>query len=223
MGEYYAERLSADRLRRCYDLATPAVRRFLEAEIEFVLARITPGDRVLDLGCGYGRVTSRLLEVTERVVGVDTSPASLAAAGEDRACTAARFARMNAARLAFAADTFDVVLCLQNGISAFHEDPLTLLAEAIRVTAPGGRIFFATYAESFWEERLAWFEIQARHGLVGEIDRERTGAGRIVCRDGFTATTTTPEEFVSWGGELGFVPRLTEVEGSSLICELIGA
>ena len=53
MGEtlsgYYSEKLSAERLRRVYDLAPARVKRYLDAEIEFVLKRINPGDRVLEL------------------------------------------------------------------------------------------------------------------------------------------------------------------------------
>ena len=53
MGEtlsgYYSEKLSAERLRRVYDLAPARVKRYLDSEIEFVLKRINPGDRVLEL------------------------------------------------------------------------------------------------------------------------------------------------------------------------------
>jgi hypothetical protein len=34
---YYSERLAAERLRACYDLAPPRTSAYLEAEIEFVL------------------------------------------------------------------------------------------------------------------------------------------------------------------------------------------
>jgi len=42
MPGYYIERLAAERLRACYDLAPPRTKAYLEAEIEFVLAKRRP-------------------------------------------------------------------------------------------------------------------------------------------------------------------------------------
>ena len=219
--DYYSEKLSSERLRRCYAVASPRVKRFLEAEIDFACDRIAPGDRVLDLGCGYGRLIPRLAAGAGRVVGIDSSLESLRLARENAGAEGERrLAVMNAVRLGFPNGSFDAVLCLQNGISAFHEDPLALLAEALRVTASRGKVLFSSYAEAFWEHRLAWFETQANHGLLGEIDRERTGNGVIVGKDGFTATTARPEDFERWSRALDVIPVLTEVDGSSLFCEL---
>ena len=53
---YYAQKLSADRLDRVYAIACPRVRQYLQAEMDHVQAAIRPGDRVLELGCGTGRV-----------------------------------------------------------------------------------------------------------------------------------------------------------------------
>ena len=39
-----------------------------------------PGERILDLGCGDGQLTARLLTAGADVVGVDASPAMVAAA-----------------------------------------------------------------------------------------------------------------------------------------------
>ena len=36
MTSYYADNLSGSRLQRCYDVASPRVKRYLEAEIEHV-------------------------------------------------------------------------------------------------------------------------------------------------------------------------------------------
>jgi len=57
---YYSEKLSAERLRRVYEIAPPRVRRYLEAETEHILSRIRRSDTVVELGCGYGRVLARI-------------------------------------------------------------------------------------------------------------------------------------------------------------------
>lgn len=135
-GSYYSQKLSGERLKLCYSIAPPRVKQYLEAEVDFVLTKIKPSDKVLELGCGYGRV------------------------------------------------------------------------------------LLSSYAERFWEDRLAWFLLQAEHGLIGEIDEENTGEGLIVCKDGFKAKTVTAQEFRILASELGLVPIVTEVDGSSLFCEL---
>jgi SAM-dependent methyltransferase len=208
-------------LRRVYEIAAPRVQQYLRAEIEFVLQRIKPHDRVLELGCGYGRVLQALVVKTKTVFGIDTSPGSLRLAKNMPAGSSFRLAVMNAVATAFKPARFDVTVCIQNGISAFQVDPQDLLVEALRITRPGGCALFSSYAESFWPHRLDWFRAQADHGLVGEIDETATGNGVIVCRDGFRARTVGPEAFKHLTDRLGLHAAVTVVDDSSVFCEMI--
>ena len=218
--DYYAKKLSAERLRKVYEVASPRVRQYLEEEIRFVLDRIAPDARVLELGCGYGRVLERLASRTKKIVGIDTSWESLKiAAQQGRA--GSMLALMNAVSLGFAEKTFDLVVCIQNGISAFKVEPLDLMREAVRVTRAGGRVLFSSYSESFWPQRVEWFREQAGHGLLGEIDEEATGNGVIVCKDGFKATTFSPDDFLALASSLGLTAEIFEVDESSIFCEII--
>jgi SAM-dependent methyltransferase len=221
MGGYYAEKLAAERLRACYALAPPRVRAYLEAEIEFVLARAAPSDVALELGCGYGRVLERVLPRVKRLAGVDTSRPSLALARESLPSGAAlHLLAMDASQTGFRDRVFDLTFCVQNGICAFGVDPLALFREAVRITRPGGTVLFSSYAERFWPDRLEWFRAQAVHGLIGPIDEEATGDGVIVCRDGLRLATMHPAGFTSLAAALGLEPRLADVAGSCVFCEL---
>jgi ubiquinone/menaquinone biosynthesis C-methylase UbiE len=221
MSGYYEERLAADRLKRVYEVASSRIRRYLEAELEHLLSRIKAGGLVLDLGCGYGRTLPALVRRAGRVVGIDNSTASLRLARESIVPGGnCGLVAMNAAELAFPPDVFDVVSCIQNGISAFHVDRSMLVRECVRVVKTDGLVLLSSYAEGFWPDRLEWFERQAEEGLLGEIDRERTGDGTIVCRDGFTATTVGGEEFLSLCDGLPVRVEIVEVDGSSLFCEI---
>jgi len=218
--DYYAKKLSAERLRKVYEIASPRVRQYLEEEIRFVLDRIEADALVLELGCGYGRVLERLASKTKRIAGIDTSWESLRmAAAEDRG--GFMLALMNAAFLGFADKTFDLVACIQNGISAFKVDPLDLMREAVRVTRPGGRVLLSSYSQKFWPHRLEWFREQARHGLLGEIDEAATGNGVIACKDGFRATTFSADAFLALASRLGLAAEIFEVDESSVFCEII--
>jgi SAM-dependent methyltransferase len=221
MGSYYKRTLSAERLRLCYEAAPPRIQQYLEAEIEFVLAKIKAGDSVLELGCGYGRVLPKLLKNAKTVVGIDSSDASLhLAQTEIGGLPFLYLLEMDAADLGFKQGQFDMVACIQNGLSAFHIDQRRLIIEAIRVARPGGTVLFSSYSERFWNERLDWFRLQSRLGLIGEIDAAATGNGIIVCKDGFRASTISPDMFISLASCLNIDPTFTEVDGSSIFIEI---
>ena len=222
MHGYYSAKLAGERLRKCYDLASARVLQYLEAETAFVLSRLCPGDQALELGCGYGRFAVRLCDIAKRVVGIDTSLESLMLARRlDRRSLRCQFALMDASALALANDEFDVVVCVQNGLSAFAVDPTLVLAEALRVTRSGGRILLSSYSASFWPERLRWFESQATAGLVGTIDYDHTRDGVIVCQDGFRAKTFSPDAFRFLCDGFGLSPVITTVDESSVFCEIV--
>lgn len=222
MSGYYATRLSAERLQRCYDVAPPRIQQYLAAEIEFVLARSEATHRVLELGCGYGRAMDLIAPHVKLVDGVDTSDESLECArtylSKHHNCS---IHAMDASHMNFDDGVFDLVICIQNGISAFHVEPIQLIHEALRVTRRGGGCaMFSTYAASIWSDRLEWFRRQAEEGLIGPIDEVRTGNGTIVCTDGFCATTFSKTELRAKCEQIGADCTITEIDQSSLFCEV---
>jgi SAM-dependent methyltransferase len=220
--DYYSERLSAERLRRCYEIAPPRVVQYLVAELGHVQQAICKGDTVLELGCGYGRILPALAVKAGFVFGIDSSLESLFLARElSDGILNIWLACMNAVKMGFADNLFDKVFCVQNGISAFHVDQRKLICECIRVTKPGGIVFLSSYSERFWDYRLEWFELQSQAGLLGEIDYDKTGKGEIVCKDGFTATTVGPDEFLSLISSFDVESRIVEVDESSIFCEIV--
>jgi len=193
----------------------------MQAEVDFVLSRIHEGDKVLDLGCGYGRIIPHLLQKAGLVFGIDISYENinygkLFLHGVQK-CV---LMEMDAGNLKFPDKIFDTIICIQNGISAFKVEPLQLLKQSIRVIKPGGKVLFSTYSHKIWKDRLEWFRMQAGEGLLGEIDEKKTCNGNIVCKDGFTATTFTPLQFQKLAEAAGQKAVMTEADDSVLFCEI---
>ncbi len=219
MREYYSKKLSANKLKRCYDIASPRIKQYLKAEINFVLEQIRSTDKVLELGCGYGRVLKELAIKASKVVGIDTSFESLELAKEFlQDSKNIEIHQMNANSLSFKEDVFDVVIAIQNGISAFKVEPEVLLRESLRITKRNGKIILSSYSENFWEERLKWFIQQSEEDLLGEIDFEKTGNGSIVCKDGFIATTFTKKDFQNLLQRMNLKGAIQEIDMSSIFC-----
>lgn len=195
--------------------------QYLVAEIEHILQHIESTDDVLELGCGYGRVLHHLVDVTKNITGIDTSKESLELAMHSpRLRNTCHLAQMNARTLAFHDDSFDKIICIQNGISALSVDPIELITESVRVTKSGGKCLFSSYSERFWNHRLEWFKMQSESGLLGEIDWDKTRDGVIICKDGFKATTFSKEDLMKITASLGMSAEIVEVDHSSIFCEI---
>lgn len=214
---YYTKHLAGARLARCYDLAPPRIHQYLEAEILFVSRHLQDDCSFLELGCGTGRVLRRLSPRPKRMVGIDTSLDSLRFAQKLLAGASAELIQTDAVCLGLGDASFDMTVCVQNGISAIGDvDRRQVVREALRVTRAGGIVLFSTYTDAFWEHRLQWFRLQAAQGLLGEVDESRTRDGVIVCRDGFRATTLRPEELQEMADGLEASVTLEETDQSSL-------
>jgi len=220
MKDYYIDNLSGNHLHRVYGLADERVKRYLQREIDFFRERISRGDQVLELGCGYGRILKALASDTHITEGIDNSPGNIELAGEYlHSEPGTRVRLMSVDDLEFPDNSFDLVLCAQNGLSAFGLDPLIVVREAIRVTKRDGRLYCCTYADSFWPGRLQWFHNQADAGLLGAIDEAKTGNGVIACVDGFISTSMTEVQFREIASTLNLAVDIVELSSGSLISE----
>ncbi len=102
------------------------------------LAGVAPGQRVLDVGCGPGALTTELVERVgpESVSAVDPSESFVAAARARHPDVDIH--QESAERLSYPDDTFDASLAQL--VVHFMSDPVAGLTEMRRVTRPGGRV-----------------------------------------------------------------------------------
>ncbi|MDD2206972.1 MAG: class I SAM-dependent methyltransferase [Aminobacterium sp.] len=220
MSNYYAEKLNSMKLFQVYDTKIDRVKQYFREELNFVRRDLHGYERVLELGCGYGRIMKELAPNVGTLVGIDISPDSVRL-GEEylKDCPNCEIKVMDAHNLQFD-EPFDIVLCLQNGISALKGKEKNLIDQSLKVLVPGGKAYFSTYSAKFWNHRVAWFQEQADKGLLGELDMEKTKNGHIECKDGFVANTYTFEDFQRFAEESGCRYKIEEVDESSLFLVL---
>lgn len=111
-----------------------------ERGITLEMLAISPGDSVLDVGCGTGNYTRHLAEAAGDglVVGIDASqPMTARAAGLGGGANLA-YVRGDACALPFGDGEFDRVCSV--GVIHMIGEPMKALAEMVRVLAPGGRL-----------------------------------------------------------------------------------
>lgn len=122
-------------------LPAKAVNAFAGVGYHFGLARLAPGERVLDLGCGSGMdVFAAAVQVGPRgaVTGVDITAEQLANAERVRRAPNVSLLRARIEDLPFADASFDVVI--SNGVVNLAADKRRVFREAARVLRPGGRL-----------------------------------------------------------------------------------
>jgi arsenite methyltransferase len=124
-----------------------AVESFAGVANPWELGRLTPGERVLDLGSGAGTdslVAAQMVGEQGSVTGIDMTPEMLTkartAAAEMGASNVA-FVESEAERLPFPDESFDVVI--SNGVIDLIPDKDAVFAELFRVLVPGGRLQLA--------------------------------------------------------------------------------
>jgi SAM-dependent methyltransferase len=108
-------------------------------------ARVRPGQRVLDVGCGTGVAAITAARLDADVYGVDLTPQLLQCARENSAIAETRvdWREGDAEQLPYEDAGFDVVLS-QFG-HMFAPRPEMATREMLRVLKPGGTIAFATW------------------------------------------------------------------------------
>jgi len=215
-SNYYSEKLNSQKLVKVYDTMIPRVKQYLDAEISFVRSQLNGNEKVLELGAGYGRIIKELAGYCSSIIGIDISDDNVSFGKEYLKDTPnAEIITADTHSLALE-EKFDTLLCLQNGLSAMKITSPELIEKLLGMVASGGKAYFSTYSANFWEYRLMWFEEQVEKGLLGELDPDKTKDGIITCKDGFKATTHTPEALDAIGRMSGYRHEILEIDSSSV-------
>ncbi len=136
--------------------------------------RIPELGQILDIGSGTGALALAMTELRPRcrVVGVDLSDEYVAFARSRARNGRVRFETADAQNLPFAAGSFDAAASLL--VFNFIPDPSKALAEARRVTRPGGFVSAAVwdYGQGMRMLRLFWEAAAALDPAAGRLDEK---------------------------------------------------
>jgi len=180
-----------------------------DLEVVLRLLGLQPGQRVLEVGCGYGWVSRAIWDA-----------ADVSWVGMDRSADMIESLRLAAPRrgsstfvgdgrsLPFRAGSFDSVLC--TGVLMHVREDLDTVRELVRVLRPGGRLVVSvnnalspySLPVRVWNGRKQGFIQQFRNPFSIRRFLHACGVGRIeVAGDGIVATTPIER------GSIRFPPR----------------
>jgi trans-aconitate methyltransferase len=159
---------------------------------------LTGSERVLDLGCGDGKVTAELAALAASVLGVDNSPEMVALAEGTHQAANLRFMQADARSLPFE-NEFDVVF--SNATLHWVKDHAPVLAGIKRALVPGGRILL----------QMGGYGNAAQ--VVTAVDTVRSRPQWAAFFDGFEFPYGfyAPEEYRAWLIAAGLTPVRVEL------------
>ncbi len=160
--------------------------------VDFDRLRLTPGDVLLDMGCGGGRHAFAAMKRGASVIALDYSEADLKdvratvgameAAGEIPGTLPWITVNGDALRLPFPDDSIDRIVCSE--VLEHIHDFRGAIRELVRVLKPGGRM--AVTVPTRWPERINWALDWQYHDAPGahvrifrqhELEQDLEGAG----------------------------------------------
>lgn len=193
----------AERLKKCFELAPPSILYNWHEEVLAVQRCIHTQDIVLDIGCGYGRFVPEFARSAKFVIGIDPVREYIRHGREwFKDIHNCLLLDMNPESMSFAESFFTKVICIQSNRCLTSADPLIIIKESLRVLKSGHDLVITVYNEKSWDNHLAWYEIQSRLGLIGEIDYKHSRPGWLSLRDGTFIRTVTNEQCHIWANKL---------------------
>lgn len=160
------------------------------SELDEMVARVKPGSKVLDIGCGTGRLCAQLASKNVQYTGVDISQEQLNQA--EQTCPTGEFWHATMTRLPFEDQSTDYVFMIASLHHVIGKDERKkAAAEAIRVLKPGGTLFVTVMG--LWQKKYWPLFINKKKGLQTLPLHER---GKVKAKDIFLPWSWQSEQTI---------------------------
>ncbi len=146
---------------------------------------LSPGERICDIGCGYGGTARQIAQNGGVVSGVTISPKQYHFAANQKYSSNVTFFLEDWLNNSFSDQSFDAVIAIES--SEHMSDKIRFFEEAYRVLKPGGRLIICAWLAS--ETPTSW---QIKHLL------------EPICREGHLPSMGTPNEYIKMMQNAGF-------------------
>ncbi|MES0126446.1 class I SAM-dependent methyltransferase [Mesorhizobium sp. C420B] len=179
------------------DVVNPPETSDREAGVIWELLSLRQGSAVLELGCGYGRITNRLAEKGARVAGLDISPTLLKKAEADATKRKVKVEYvLGDMRSLPWRDQFDAVFLWYTTFGYFEdEDNERVLCEAACTLRKGGRLLIDhSNRFAFLRHKSPIYVAQRNDDLridimSNDVLNDRRNIERIIVREGCVRRT----------------------------------
>jgi len=164
-----------DRFLRYRDIVTTALGAHGERALE--LHPPQPGDRALDVGCGFGDTAHRIAELvgpSGAVLGVDAAPRFIESARAEYGAKNVRFEAADVERTAFEED-FD--LAFSRFGTMFFANPVNALRNVRRSLRPGGRLCMVVWRRKLDNDWIHRAEVVVADYLTKPDDTDEPTCG----------------------------------------------
>jgi ubiquinone/menaquinone biosynthesis C-methylase UbiE len=181
-----------------------------DQEVGFLLDLIGAGDgrRLLDVGCGPGRLAVPLARAGWSVTGIDISQRFLDIAAEEAraAGVAMSLFQVDARQMPFD-EEFDVVMSIcQGGFGLMGKDDDFILKRMMESARPGGRVVVSAFSAYFAAREQRDAHLDADAGVVHEVMTVKDPQGVEHSFDAWTSVYT-PRELRLLALGVGLVPE----------------
>ncbi len=210
--KYQDEDLIYKYWKKFVNTTSKPVKDWLEKENEFLKNNIQKNSTLLDVGVGYGRNLSTIVNICKKVVGIDNSKFMLEELKEAaKQYSNVEFFCEDARKTHFQNSTFDYVICLGNTFGDFAENKSTILNDMKRVCKKDGKIFISVYSENALPCRIREYK---RIGIkISKIHN-----GKFYTEDGLVLEQFTKSDLEQLFNNTGLEVEILELNNISYMC-----
>ena len=208
-ADFYRGRAD-DFIDQCYGNAPEGIRRGLAAELDLI-HRVAPSGKILEVGCGSGRVLRELKRPDRQIFGFDLVWGYLEEARKKG--IGAELVTARGSHIPIADGVFDAVFCVQNTLGMVGGEKPSMLREMRRVARAGAPMLVVVYSEASVPLRVEWYGRLADRGLMAPVDWSQSSDEVLATSDGHRSETFSRERLGALLKDAGLAARIEPLGG----------